>query len=196
LTASAHDRSVFYDRWWHTGERDVDWHFDLNFPATDNWRIRVKDGASEWNALNESMSFDFVSGDISNVDFYDCPSTLHRDVIFREQIGDGSGGILAQTRSCAFNGDNTRIKTFNVRFDKAEDWYTGTGTPSTPTDLWGAATHEFGHATGFGLGQAATHFSSADCDSSPKQTMCPGVPSGYVLLSLEFHDKHTFRDRY
>ncbi len=197
LKAPAHPRSDFYARWWQV-DLTPEWHFDSNVPNT-NVRDRIKDGSHEWNNVSAPMSFDWQAGDLNSVGYSDCPDDASNSGVHWRDI-DGAGGVLGETRSCLYGGTNDSIKTFQIKFDDQENWYTGTGTPgSSELDLWSDATHEFGHATGFGLGNAPNvHFTESSlCDQTPKHTMCASLSAGSTYWrSLEAHDIHTFQNRY
>jgi hypothetical protein len=94
------------------------------------------------------MSFNWQSGDLNAVDYNDCPDDPDKSGVHWKAI-DGPGATIGQTRFCEYASDPTSIKTFQIKFDKDESWYLGTGTPaSSALDLWSVAAHEFGHATG------------------------------------------------
>ncbi len=95
---------------------------------------------------------------------------------------DGAGNTLAATTN-TYSGST--ITKMDMKFDSAESWYTGSGTPSgTQKDLQSIATHEFGH--GLGL----SHTQSMNCPgNSTNATMCAGYTSGTThLRSLQSDD--------
>jgi hypothetical protein len=87
-----------------------------------------------------------------------------------------------------------------MRFDSADPFYTGTGTPGEKQiDLQSIATHEWGHATGWGSSGGTNHFPEGwdVCTMSPKHTMCPSIPEGKdYWRTLEEHDRDTFNNVY
>ena len=72
-------------------------------------------------------------------------------------------------------------------------------TPSDKLDVWGFATHEFGHATGWGSGGGTNHFpdSWGVCVDAAKHTMCDSMAHGENhWRSLEEHDRDTYNNVY
>ena len=192
---SAHDNSVYYPSFWQSN-LSVHWKFEEVFPSTA-LRDRVKDGAQEWTSLSPVMNFVKDSGDYANFAFTSCPNTYQKNGVHWENI-DGANGTWGSTRRCLI-GIN-EIFTTQIRFDSSESWYTGTSTsvPSTQYDAWGAAAHEFGHATGFSGPYANGHFdpNAAIC-SGVIHTMCPTMGKGtWTRRTLEEHDVHTFTNQY
>jgi hypothetical protein len=51
IQVQAHPADDFFNRMWGVNNRIVPWHFTESFPGTnsDNFRMRVRDGATEWN---------------------------------------------------------------------------------------------------------------------------------------------------
>lgn len=105
-------------------------------------------------------------------------------------------GPLGVTSTCV---SGTRLVRFTIVIDSAPaagSWYTGTGdAPSDRYDLWSVASHEFGHATGWG-----PHFAedSPECpNDSTRHTMCGGIYIGTERQrTLTTHDIHTYDGRY
>jgi len=97
---------------------------------------------------------------------------------------DGSGNTLAVTTR--YRSGNT-ILSFWIRYDKDENWYTGTGTPAgNQYDAWSIITHEFGHALGL------NHTQSTYCPGNATDaTMCPTILIGTTWpRSLETDDQN------
>lgn len=205
--AVAHPRADFYVVWWHDSEEPVHWHFDDDFP-TDAKRDRVKDSFDAWEAAPGDLTFVRNPAEASSTS--GCPAEGKSFVI--HPIMDGAGGVLAETRVCAFVGDSDRAKSFYIRMDRSEQWYSGTSTPPPDPDdidVQAVITHEVGHATGFGVNGAQPHWGQNLngtlmqpqydnlCLTNPKHTMCPFYEAGTAYFrSLEEHDTHTFDNRY
>jgi hypothetical protein len=196
--ALAHSGSTYYPSKWKR-DLSVAWRIDNSVPG-GAFRNRILDGAQEWNRLAPNMRFSHVGGDATNVNIRRCSPNrpYQRDGVFYGPI-DGRLNVLAFVVTCTFPGTN-ELKHFQMKFDSAENWYTGTGTPgSSAFDVWGVAAHEFGHATGFSGPYAKGHFNPRGgvCTSSPKHTMCPTISLGSTgSRSLEEHERHTFRNVY
>jgi len=110
----------------------------------------------------------------------------------------GPPSDLGATLQC---GDSQELKyaALAINADSGIDWFKGSGLvdPSTDFDLWGVATHEFGHATGTWFGN--NHMPSGECGSGlvDRPTMCAGTSAGDVKWrTLEAHDKSTFQHAY
>ncbi len=99
---------------------------------------------------------------------------------------DGPGRVIAYTDLWT-SGVPPYIVQFIIRYDSAENWYTGTGTPgSTQYDAQSIAAHEFGHALGLG------HTQLTHCPGGAQNaTMCGGAFIGVTWQrSLETDDKN------
>ena len=139
----------------------------------------------------------------SNLDFIDS-SYQDTDVKHRTNACATPEGVWYMQRSLpnstyaraqrCYSGDE--IIKASVSFNSNHDWYLGTGTPpSGESDLWGVATHELGHTTGF-----SKHLTGSDlCPSnSGKHTMCPSWTKSQLpdARTLESHDKHSIAGAY
>lgn len=198
----AHDGGTYYVQRWKSTERDQNYGFASDVGA--NFKDRVENAAQEWNGLSGNMQFH--RGGV-NVTWSYGDSDCHAAGSNSIHIGSIDGATtasnpstLATTTTCVYSSDSTKIWSFRTKFDSAENWYTGTGSPgSSQFDAQSVATHELGHATGFGRGSAPDHWdpSNSVCTDSPKHTMCPVTPSGTTFeRSLEEHDRHTFNNVY
>ncbi len=191
----AGDDTTFFGRWWHPAQIPVIWHFDYNFPSGSG-RDRLIDASQTWEAVSSSsLQFDKES-DIQG-SWVGC-QPLEKSVVLWVAI-DGEEEILGQTRSCHIAGHLHQLKSFAMRFDLAEPWYSGLSTPPPDdrVDIQALATHEFGHASGVGmldpdvqlydyrehLGIDEYGFTLQNeydnlCVDNPKHTMCPWMFPG------------------
>lgn len=195
--AVAHPAGKWYKFKWAPGDRTQHYGFADAVPG-GNLRDRVEGGARQWNTLGPNMqarrggvNVNFAWNNCSNRDAGD--NSIHWGGIDGGPK-PGQFNIYAQATWCVYSDNRDRLYTSQIKFDKAENWYKGTGDPgNNQVDAWAVATHEFGHFFGF-----KRHFKagSAAC-GSPKQTMCQGLPLGAKFWrSLEEHDRHTFRNAY
>jgi hypothetical protein len=97
---------------------------------------------------------------------------------------DGPGNVLAVT---VLSGYGYTIQSFWIRYDKDENWYTGTGTPaSNQFDAWSVITHEFGHA--LGLRDTQSIYCPGNATDA---TMCGQIFRGTTWFrSLEADDRN------
>jgi hypothetical protein len=103
-----------------------------------------------------------------------------QNVVFQNVI---SGPTLAVTTKYI---SNNKLQRISIAIDYTENWYTGTGSPSSNQyDLESAMAHEWGH--GIGL----IHTQSTYCSGTGSATMCPTIPAGTTYLrSLADDDKN------
>lgn len=75
-------------------------------------------------------------------------------------------------------------------------WYSDSGTNigSNESDFWSVATHEMGHATGWG----DQHFSGSTLcpQTGDRDVMCAALVEGTTERRLDPHDEDTFADAY
>ncbi len=171
--------------------RDKQVNFDYT-ASTNNMpsgaRNAIDRGAQDWNDLNGSVTL-VPGGNVANYSPDDCPPQYAQNAIHYAAI-DGPSQVLAVATTCRFTSGN-ELYSMQITFDTGEDWYTGTGNPSSgEIDLWAVATHEFGHTIGI------AHFDAADavCASNTRQTMCP-----FYAVSQRGpadHDVHGFAAAY
>lgn len=184
--AQGHPATSYYTKGKWATPKTVAYGFTPSVPS--DFRARTKNAANQWNKLEQTMKFGTPTSYTSN---YDGRTNCSKSGVHVTR--EAAGGVLGWAYTCYVNG---KITQFNLIYDGAENWYTGTGTPGTKQpDLWSVGAHELGHATGF-----YEHFSnsSAECPvSSSRHTMCASHYVGTTWQrSLANHDKHTFTSAY
>lgn len=215
IQVDAHPGSDWYPTRWPAADTTVNWRFTTGVPNTAI-RDRMKNGATQWNNVSGSvMKFQFDTPEYAAFSGTSCASTEQKNAMHYGTI-DGAGGVGAIAIICTFfdatgSGSNARLHDFQIKWDSAETWYTGTGTPSTSAvDAYSVATHELGHATGRGRtfggiatpgGDGSGHFFSTDStlcpSSSARHTMCQTlVPGTTWMRDLNTHDKDSFAEIY
>jgi hypothetical protein len=170
---------------------------------------RMKDGNNAWNNT-ASAWFDVVdqAGQYDLVVWTGNACDMPLTGIWNLQ--EAQTGTSAQTSLCRPNAST--ITRAAIRYDTSgRTWHTSTSTtvPSGSTDLWGVATHENGHANGWGWGfgtcsGAVGHFCQSDPPCSPftetnAHTMCPvwsTTNQTWWQRTLLTHDTHTFQAAY
>lgn len=193
--ALSHGASEYYNLRWKAGERFQVYEYQTLVPS-GNFRERIRNGAQAWNSLPPEVHF--TDGSVNlNVSHGQCDANRQagENGVYYAGI-DGKDGVLANTAYCVWESEPTKLYAFSIKFDNAENWYSGTGTPGgSQYDTHGVAAHEFGHATGF-----TTHWAVGPplCNAdSKKHTMCPAIGTGSTIWrSLEEHDVHTFENAY
>ncbi len=156
---------------WNTNNVTYDSH-----ALPSNWRTVVSATASTWTLVAPSP-FTWLSNNNSIND------------ITRGAI-DGGGGTLAVATIYYSGGTITRT---TIKFDTAENWYIGNGTPgTTQIDSRAVSTHEFGHASGI------AHSASGGCSACPNRyTMCSSYVRGSTCQrSLEADDSNALNALY
>ena len=220
VQAEGHDQSDWYGQKWRdrllegvNGDKHVEWRFveadgPGGFPIGDGKRLRVEDGAVEWNPPPATMGFHRDDATYPSLNFENCSSTQSNQGDYQKnRIGWQSAGDtdeLARMAPCTFESEPDTLYSFKIRVNSqiAPNWWSGTGmTPSNEYDLWSAMAHEFGHATGFYNG-LRHHWPEADSEGLcpegvNRHTMCPGLIPGTIMMrNLEEHDSHTYNNAY
>lgn len=155
---------VFIGRWQTSS---ASYGFATSYPTGD-WRVRAANAAQAWTDVpSSSWAWSQNLATPNGMLYY--------------QADDGYQGNVAITiwYTCG-----SYLCGFRMNIDNAEIWYIGTGSPNlNQADLWGALTHEFGHAPGLG-------HPTVGCGGSSEPTMCPGFVWGTNRWrSLEADDR-------
>lgn len=204
---SAHQDAVLYNAKWRPEVAVVRWRFTpefpVEFPTGSGHRQRVRDGAQQWNNV-PGATLDFAEDPpfTSNYAAMSCPNQLllqaRNGIHFEPQ--DGANGTLAITWTCVGTVGLAQgyVYNFEMEWDNAESWYIHTGDAVGGThDAWSVASHEFGHATGWGAHYDDGSSQTICQDDSAQHTMCR---FNYIdterQRTLEEHDRHTFDSAY
>jgi hypothetical protein len=198
-SVSGHPQSDFYAHRWARRSTAI----DVFFTASE-WGTQAKDearhGFNVWDfAGGADLKFDFQDGTHSNYpgqDALDCSGPRPtNEVHFDGSLGGGAA--IAKANTCVTDGV---WDAFVVVFDQGENWDFSGNPGSNEFDFRSTATHEAGHATGFGTGSGVdVHFTGSSLcpDNNTDETMCPSLDPGTTYLrSLEAHDKHTLDNAY
>lgn len=156
---------------WSATSQQYDPH---TLPA--NWRTVASFGATQWTNVSPSPFNWSVNNNSSN--------DITRGAI------DGAFGVLAVT-TVYYSGST--IVRMTMKFDSAENWYLGSGTPgSNQIDANSVSAHEYGHSAGIG------HTQSGNCPSCPNRvTMCASYSQGSSCMrSLESDDRSALNALY
>jgi hypothetical protein len=192
LPASAHSGSLFFHETWSQAQRGaVSIYAESSLSGAALSRVLA--GAKTWE--NTRRSLDFTWNGTKNLSHDPCDlATRGRNLVAMGKL-DGRGKNLGMTTVCMSGGSIVR---FVMIFDSAEDWYTGTSTnlPRGRPDLWSVATHEFGHAIGWGghFDDPTIALGTGICGNFTGQhTMCKTHYSGTARQrTLGPHDIDTF----
>lgn len=191
--ASSHTWTTYYYHKW-LANSDPKYWFNDSLPDSADFRQRVRDASNSWNAQGGTGAPDFLSQTVTSLG-RDC--SVGRNMI---EFANLAAGVAADTPSCWYTTGLANYYGFSIRFNSDMTWYTGTGTPPAgQIDLQSIATHEFGHATGFGSDYAPDHFPVSECPTSSTTlyTMCPSYPTATIRWrTLEVHDIHTLEGAY
>lgn len=174
-----------YPYFWESYSETVYYWVDSNVP-TGSWRSRITAGHSAWNAeVVDAEPYFNYQGTASVPSISDPCNAPGKGGVRREQLNDLFDDATAGATSwCAY--DDGSITDFLMSFDTgagvAAAWYIGTGTPAgDEMDLWSMASHEFGHATGWG---PDSHWAETDqsicAENNTRRTMCSNIYPGDI----------------
>lgn len=190
--ALAHNDFYAGHRW--DNATNVNYYFRNSFPT--DYRPRIRDGFAQWNDTpNDGLDEpDFIhAGEETGGDWNEPCNSAFNGIYYLE-LDSVSSSALGVVYRCVVSGG--RVIRFSMSFDEQRPWYSGTGeTPAGSYDLWSMASHEAGHATGWG-GHLAEDGQYCPNDPS-RHTMCPTLyPGTERQRHLEVHDYHTFEGAY
>lgn len=214
VAAAAHPSGEYYNAKWGSNRLTdgVKWRFTQNVPS-GNTRDRLRDAATTWNNQNQAMAFNFEQNqnDYQGFSASACPgggdsqAGIEKDAVHWGAIG---GAAIGFTVVCTFQEAggtaSNSYHSFQIKMDSNVSWHTGASAPGqNDTDIQGAATHEFGHATGREVGGAdgSGHFGNSwsVCNNTDNEhhTMCQTVIVNRDWdRTLNTHDKDVFDGAY
>lgn len=188
----AHTWTDYYAHKWAAASDPRYW-FDDALPDSSDFRNRIRENGYAWNAQGGPGALDFLPESIDGAG-RNCSIGFNK-IEYRGL----AQGVSAGTAVCWYSSGMRYVYGFDITFSNTVTRYSGTGTPpSGQIDVLAVATHEFGHATGFGANYPPDHFASSDpiCDSgsSTYATMCAVYHVRYRTLGS--HDIHTLEGVY
>lgn len=200
--ASAHTASTYYKSpKWPTGTL-ISYGLNVGFPDSFfDYDNRILDAKNQWFQYAgpaEPQAYWSLSDYVQYGPFQSpclMTSGTNTVVVFWENLDGYSPGYAGMMWACADPNNAARRLRASIVMDSTRQWYIGTGdAPGTTTDLWAAASHEWGHALG------AAHWTELETGVCPKyenlvrHVMCPSIAMGYeVQRHPRTHDIHTFQ---
>ena len=155
--ALAHNpRSIYHDpslRWPAEGDQ-LPFMFNSTVPK-GRWRTRITAGALQWNRLQRRVQF--IPGDPdkshTGAPTFKCPTKKKApSIIYRTAFSGKRERYIGLNLLCR-NTEGTPLY-FRQLYNADTAWWTDPNSngriPSDRYDLWAAASHEMGHATGWG----------------------------------------------
>jgi Matrixin len=193
---SAHPDEAYYVKYWRP-DSNVRYKMDNGVP--DNFRAQVHDGFAAWSDRAGGRAPNFIADGPQTMQHPYSPCAGPNGIFYRNfEQDDRNSTAHAFVLTCGVAGSGGQgLQGFTMIFDNQDNWYIGDGdVPDNKLDVQSIATHEVGHATGWG-----GHFESgASCFQLPEHsTMCdgfPGIRGTKHLRTLEEHDIHTLNDAY
>lgn len=190
-TASAHTAALYFTVSWG----DQDWIIG-NIAGGDlaiaGAQTAMQAADNPWNAAS-GVTFDFVFEFEDSGQIYDanpCDQAIPGANV--GIYGVGLGSTIGLTELCT---QGSGIVEATIALDEtSRPWDSTNPICATCYDLFGALTHEFGHAMGGWMPAAGGHWTGSTlCPSnSGRHTMCASMPTGINWYqSLGTHDIHT-----
>lgn len=208
VNAGAHGASTYYPIKWLSSSPDIGWYFTPNFATSQNKRDRMRESFATWtNVSNSAISFTFKGNHSTGYTASNPCSSSYNGVFYNTTVEYGG------TYHCVRQGstpDSYYISRFSLVMQEAGDSFWDDGAGDTGNNNFKAvATHEAGHAGGFGTKYLITgdpadmHFPVANTsdgicwNDDTFHTMCSGLtPAPAKMSTLEAHDIHTVQDAY
>jgi hypothetical protein len=225
IPVHAHEWRDFYQSSGHPmrwPSSDVSWGEDRRYVNRgEGWWLRTMDATIAWNNVSNGPIFRF------NQEIYEGARELSGNCLSNDSgqsgitVGGASGGwvyengqyVTGSTQHCPiqYQSGEWPLNRFAIAMSPyfldrgsngniySYEWYTGTGDPSANQgDLWGALTHEFGHATGFN-GHFSNTYESSICayHLEYRETMCEYmVRNSRKERNPSNHDAETLQKAY
>jgi hypothetical protein len=229
--AAAHDPNWAYgNSRWPVGRDRLEFRFHETV-RKGRFRDRISKGATEWNRYGRRVYFAPPSSSepsTTNEPTLGCPqpsNTVRPSIVFYRHLVNGNSGL---TFVCRKASDSTPFY-FRMFFESSAPWWTDPNDnrkiPYNKADLQSVASHEFGHATGWGPHYDDDADGDGDLEYKPYcrffngqqtpddkpyegpstqadiyrggQTMCHTIITGSVhARTLGSHDRGTFKAAY
>ena len=190
FAANAHT-NVYLDKLWESDPTLYRGYLTGDL-ITEEARASMYRADDAWDSVSNS-TFDFIDSSYqsNSVHYTGNACGVPLGVWYLQRSFGNS--YYASTGRC--HDDTSYITRSTVTFNTDRTWYTGTGTPSNgQSDLWGIATHELGHASGF-----SEHLTGNLCPATAaRHTMCRNWSwnQTYWARSLEEHDEDSIAEVY
>lgn len=123
VPAEAHTYTTFYYHRW-IADSDPKYWFHDSLPNTVDFRNRIRDAGSAWNAVGGPGAPDLIPQTVVSTG-RNC-STGQNRVSYE---GNLPSGVLAITLTCWYTTGLRQVYGFEIEISSDVSWYTGTGTP-------------------------------------------------------------------